>query len=403
MSESAPGAALQPVVCHLIESLEHGGAEALVCRLAAGLRKTKYRPIVCCLRGGPLAAQLEKDRIPVHCLGLRRRSIAEGPAFVLFVARVLTRLARLVRTERVAIIHAHLPDNIIWAASVGVLTGTPIVGTYHGLGILPDGRSRLDPRNALRRWSYRALARLSDRTIAVSAPVRDMLCTEVGLDERQTVLILNGVDTELYAGAEDTCPLRAELGLGSMRVIACVGRLIAAKGQRYLVDALPAVVAQHPDAALVLIGDGPERAGIEDRIRALGLGRHVRLVGERNDVPRLLALCEVFVLPSFAEGIPLSLIEAMAAGKPVVATAVPGNLDVVLDERYGVLVPPRDAGAIANAICALLADPARAREIGSNARARARAHFDIGRSLAATVSLYDEVVARRKPPRGARG
>jgi glycosyltransferase involved in cell wall biosynthesis len=393
------------VVCHLVESLEYGGAEALVCRLATGMRDGAYRPVVCCLRKGPLAGRLEAQGIRVHCLNLRRRSILEGPAFVLFVLRLLAGLNDVLESERVAIIHAHLPDSVIWAACMGVLTRTPVIGTYHGLGILPDGRGRFDPRNALRRSLYRLLSRLSDRTIAVSAPVRDLLCREVGLDERKTVLMLNGVDTDWSAPSGDGARARAELGVGDRRLIACVGRLVAAKGQRFLVEAMASVVRHHPDTALLLVGEGPERAAIEARVRDLGLAAHVRLAGARGDVPTLLAIAEVFVLPSFAEGIPLSLVEAMAAGKPVVATEVPGNLDVVVDDRYGVLVPPGDAPALAAALGALLADPRRAREIGARGRERAREHFDIRRSLAATSALYDEVLAERQArrPPGGRG
>src|SRR5436190_500413 len=160
------------------------------------MRDTAYSPIVCCLQRGALAQQLERDGIRVHCLNLRRRSVLDGPLFVVFILKLLRRLTRLIRTERVAIMHAHLQDCIIWSVLAGALTRTPVIGTYHGLGIMPQGRRRADPRNAVRRALYRLAGRLADRTIAVSGPVRELLCREMGFDERKTVLLLNGVDTD---------------------------------------------------------------------------------------------------------------------------------------------------------------------------------------------------------------
>ncbi len=383
------------MVCQFIESLEYGGAEALVYRLAAGMRDSSYRPVVCCLRRGPLADRLEADGIRVHCLDLRRRSVLDGPAFLVFAVRLLRGLRAVLQSERADIVHAHLPDSIIWAAIAGRLTDTPVLGTYHGLGILPTGRGRFDPRNRVRRVLYRLLSRLTDRTIAVSAPVRDVLCREVGMDPRKTVLMLNGVDTEACATPADGDRVRQELDLAGRRVVTCVGRLIPGKGQRFLVDAIVVAARRFPDATLVLVGDGPERSALEAHARALGVADRVRVLGERSDIPAILAASDVFVLPSFSEGIPLSLVEAMAAAKPVVATAVPGNLDVVVDGRYGLLVPPGNAEALADALCDLLADPCAARALGVRGQGRARAAFDIKRSLTGTIALYDEVLAER--------
>jgi glycosyltransferase involved in cell wall biosynthesis len=386
-------------VCHLIERLDYGGGETLVHTLATGMRESPYLPIVCCLQSGPLASRLERDGIRVHCLNLRRRSVLAGPFFVLSVLRILWRLTKLVKTEQVAIIHAHLSDCIILGVLAGALTRTPVVGTYHGLGIFPQGRRRADPRNALRRAFYRLAGRLADRTIAVSPPVRELLCHEMGLDERKTVLVLNGVDTGLLARAAASSGTRTELGLDNRTIVVCVGRLVPWKGQRFLIDAMADVVKRYATAALLLVGSGPELASLEEQIRALGLSNHVRFAADRSDVPELLAMSTIFVLPSFYEGIPLALVEAMAAGKPVVATAVPGNADVVLDDRFGLLVPARDAKALAGALCTLLDDPDRAATMAARGQERVQMLFDVKRSLAATTALYDEVLAEREARR----
>lgn len=386
----------RPVVCHFIERLDHGGGEMLVYSLATRIREAGYEPIVCCLQRGAVADLLERDGVPVVALGVRRRSALEGAAFVAFAATLVWRLAAVIRQQRVSIVHAHLPDSIIAAAIAGRLTGAAVVGTYHGLGVLPARRARIDPRNAIRRKLYRAAARLSARTTAVSTPVYQMLCAEFGFDPSTTVLLVNGVDCERFGRAIPDHEALTALGITEGTVIVCVGRLVAGKGQRFLVDAMPAILERVPSATLLLVGAGPERSALEERVRALGLQQRVCFAGERPDVPALLAAASLFVLPSLAEGIPLALLEAMAAGKPVVATAVPGNLDVIVDERYGRLVPAADSGALAAAVCALLADPAAASAMAARGRRRVQQEFDLGRAAASLASMYTDVLAERR-------
>jgi glycosyltransferase involved in cell wall biosynthesis len=285
-----------------------------------------------------------------------------------------------------------LPDGIVWASCVGLLTGTPVIGTYHGLGILPKGRRRFDPRNVLRGWLYRLMSRLTARTIAVSEPVKELLC-RLGLDRRKVVLVPNGADVNRHASPGDCARILTELGLEGKKVVVCVGRLIPGKGQRFLVEGFATVVRRHPETVLLLAGDGPERRALESQIGSLGLAAHIRLLGARDDVAALLAVADAFVLPSLAEGIPLALLEAMAAGTPVVATAVAGNLDVVTDDRYGVLVPPENPSALADAVIGLLEDAGRAQALGESGRMRVREHFDIERMFAATAAIYDEALA----------
>ena len=188
-------------VCHVVEGLGHGGAETLVHQLALRMRDTPFAPIVCCLQDGPVGEAMRRDGIIVENLDLRRRTIAAGPAFGIFVARVVGRLRRVLDRHDVRLLHAHLHDPIIWATAAGLLHGTPVVGTYHGLGILPPGRGALDPRNALRRALYRLAAKRAARIIAVSSPVRDLLCATLGFSPETTVVLTNGIDTASFAGA----------------------------------------------------------------------------------------------------------------------------------------------------------------------------------------------------------
>ncbi len=394
----SPAGAKRPVVCHLVERLTIGGAQVALQGLAAELRSGAFEHIVCGLEGGPLEALLEREGVRVLCLNQRRRSIVEGPLYAFYVLRVLTELGRMLRRHRVELIHAHLPDAIVVAAIAGRLTGTPVIGTYQGLGIFPRHRPRHDPRNVLRRSLYHLAGRLSKWTIAVSPSVRNLLCGELGFSPETTVLIPNSIDTERFAGVLAPPALARELGLRDrQRVVACVGRFVVNKGQRVLIEAMAEVVKRWPEAILVLVGDGPARNDLTDLTNHLGLQGHVRFAGTRSDVPEILALAEVFVLPSFYEGVPLSVLEAMAAAKPVVATRVPGNMEVIEDESQGVLVPSGDAPAMAQAIERLLSEPERALEMGKRGQALVRQKYDLRDSAARMEELYHGVLGSRGP------
>jgi glycosyltransferase involved in cell wall biosynthesis len=231
--------------------------------------------------------------------------------------------------------------------------------------------------------------------------VRDRLCQELGFAPERTLLVENGVDIDAFAGARETPGLRRSLEIDDgRRIVACVGRLARGKNQDVLIRAMRRVRVAFPDAMLLLVGDGPLRPELEALVAREELQEGVRFARERTDVAEVLAASEVFVLPSDAEGIPLSLIEAMAAAKPVVATRVPGNVDVIRDPAFGALVPPRDPDALAMAIESLLSDPERARKLGSAGQAHVRSEFDIRATLARLERIYDEVLeerARRSP------
>ena len=382
-------------VCHVVEGLGHGGAETLVHQLALRMRDTPFAPLVCCLQDGPVGEAMRRDGILVENLDLRRRTIAEGPAFGIFVARVVTRLRRVMDRHEVRLLHAHLHDPLIWATAAGLLHGTPVVGTYHGLGILPAGRGALDPRNALRRALYRLAAKRAARIIAVSSPVRDLLCATLGFSPATTVVLTNGIDTASFGGARGGTRVRGELGLDGRRVVTCVGRLVPNKGQALLIDALGELQATHPDVTLLLVGDGPDREALATRAAERGVAARVVFTSRRQDVADVLAASNVFVLPSFAEGIPLALLEAMAAGLPVVATAVLGTMEVVTDASLGVLVPPHDAHALAHGITRLFDHPDEARDMALAGQAHVRSRFDLATMVSATAALYEAVLTER--------
>jgi glycosyltransferase involved in cell wall biosynthesis len=184
-----------------------------------------------------------------------------------------------------------------------------------------------------------------------------------------------------------------------LRRIALVANLRPGKGHDTLIDAAPAVLRQVPDATFELIGDGPERAALEQRVRNRGVAHAFTFAGHVEDVPGRLSQADLFTLPSDSEAFPNAVLEAMAAGLPVVATDVGGIREVVEDERTGLLVPPRDPAALADRLCHLLTDRAHAHSLASAGRALVEARYSFERMVASIEQLYDHELMRRAPER----
>ena len=297
-------------------------------------------------------------------------------------------LSRFVRQFRPDVMNSHLFRSTAAAAPVAAWYSVPIVETYHG---------REGWRRGLVRGRFlpdRLVARLVNRVIAVSEAARTFLIEGTGYPAATVTVVANGRDLSIYRPGAWRDDARAELGVGpATPVVGVVARLDAQKGHRYLLEAWPAVRRTHPDARLLLVGDGDLRAPLERRVRELGIAESVIFAGFRTDVPQLLDAMDVMVLPSLYEGMPLTAIEGSAMARPVVATAVDGTPEVVRDGITGRLVPPADPPALTRALLDLLADPDGARRMGRAGREWVLTRFDVTRHVAATADVYRGVVA----------
>lgn len=351
----------RPTVCQLLHSLSVGGAEILAARIAHRLRDSVRFVFACLDDRGALAENLERDGFPVHCLG-RRPGFDWGCAL---------RLSRLLREEKVDIVHAHQYGPFFYAMT-SRLRGPrkPILFTEHG-------RHQPDYPRRKRMIANRLLLSRRDRCVAVGEAVRTALINNEGLPGGRVEVIYNGVDTGSYAAETDRAEARrlmkAEPG---EFVIIQVARFDYLKDHSTALRALSRVLAAVPQARLVLVGDGPERERIKSQVRESGLDSQVRLLGTRGDVKRLLPGADLFLLTSTSEGIPLTVIEAMAAGLPVVATDVGGVGEVVMDGATGLLAPAKDDAALATAIGRLVNDSELRNRFGRAGQERARERFD---------------------------
>ena len=297
------------------------------------------------------------------------------------------RIRDYVAAHRIGIVHTHNPRAILAVAMA--LAGkreTIHLATKHLL---------FAPRD--RRWGliYTLVDRLSlylpDHLVSVSKTMCRQIIAYPGLDSRQVTAIRSGKDYDSYHVAEQRAPCRQELGLATeCEAIGYAGRMEKAKRLDVLVRAFAQVSARHPQARLLMIGEGELRARLEALAASLGVSHAVIWTGFRRDIPRLLAAMDVYVQPSANEGLPLSILEAMAAGKAIAATRIGGVVELIEDEVTGLLVPPGDPSALSAAILRLLADKALAERIGRVARSRVAHRF----SLQSMVKAYDVLYRR---------
>jgi len=304
------------------------------------------------------------------------------------------RLARWLRRERIEVVHAHLFDASILGMIAAVLARTPvrIVTRHHG-----ELHHLL--RKPLHVFVDRLAARLAHRVVAVSQANRQMLIEQEGVPPSKIEVIHNGILLERFeeAARHSAAAIRQGLGLTGEIVLTVPGRLSWQKGQRQVLAALPAIsLAISQRIVLLLAGEGPDKGQLELEAVRLGVRERVLLLGFRDDLPRVLAASDAVVLPSLMEPFGQVLVEAMAVGFPVVATATAGPAEIVTDGVDGLLVPPGSAERLAGAVIRLLNDSALADRLVSAGRRRA-AEFDIRRIASRHELLYREV---RASPRG---
>jgi glycosyltransferase involved in cell wall biosynthesis len=305
--------------------------------------------------------------------------------------RTLAALMRVIRRVRPHIVHTHTAKAGAVGRLAAALCGVPVVvHTFHGHVL----RGYFSPaKTAVYRNIERGLARRTDRLLTVTDLVRDeLLALGVGRPEQYITVPLGFDLAPLVHAAGRRGELRAELGVGAAPLVGIVARLVPIKAHEIFLDAAARIRAAVPDARFLIVGDGECRQALEARVDALGLREAVRFLGWRADLDRLYADLDVVVLTSRNEGSPVALIEAMAAGVPVVSTAVGGVPDVVAHGTSGLLAPVDDAAAVAEHTVTLLRDRARALTMGGAGRSRVVATYSADRLVADIERLYDALL-----------
>ena len=378
---------LPPLVMHVLHRLDTGGLENGVVNLINRMPPTAFRHMVVALTEvTEFRRRITRPDVP--CIALHK---PPGHGWNLY-----PRFWRLLREHRPAIVHtrnlAALEMQVpCWAARVPAR-----IHGEHGRDI-----GDLDGSNPHYQRIRRLYSPFVQRYVALSQDLQGYLLQRVGLRGERVVQIYNGVDTTRFRprSAAEATPEGLPFAPGQgLCLVGTVGRMQAVKNQLLLARAFVRLLREQPSLAqtlrLVVVGDGPERAAVAALLAESGVAHLCWLPGERSDVPALMRSLDVFVLPSLAEGISNTILEAMACGLPVVATRVGGNAELVDDGRSGLVVPSEDEAALAGALGHLAADPALAARMGREARADAVRRFSLDAMVAAYQGLYEGMLAR---------
>jgi len=373
-------------------SLTVGGAERQMLLLAERLPRDRF-DVSFLLLGGwtPNADLAVAAGAHVHTLGARRRRSAAKPVLALEVSRRMLKYVEICRRERYDIVDAWLYQGYGLAAVTRPLTQVPVL--ISGRVSLSKFKERFGPAE---RAVDRIARRNSDLIFANSAAVADDVALREGVDRNTIRIIRNGVIIPEPVRPGERLAIRAAWNAdpGDF-VLGYVGSMRPGKGHDRIVEAFPSLLAASPTARLVLVGGGPERASIEQRILALGIGDRVTLTGDVLDARPLFGAFDLFASASEAEGLPNSVLEAAAAGVAIVATAAGGTVEIVEDDLTGILVAVGDDEALRAGLIRLAADPALRARLGAAARDHAATAFGIDRFVRETADLYEEMAKRR--------
>lgn len=342
----------------------------MISTLTAALNQGQFRIIVGLFRSGWLQTECE-------ALGVRTCVMPLAGHFNLQWFRACL---RLLRKEQVTLIHAHEFSAILCGWIVAMLAGVPFVATVHGKNYFWE--------KLRRRVVYRLVSR-HGTVIAVSNDLKQFICDTVGVPGKRVEVIYNGVAPAQMITDEEIQTCKAELKVsGCYPLLGVVGSLYPVKGHRFLLEAMPEILRRWPNARLLVIGRGELDVALKEQVEQLAIGANVHFLGMRQDVPRLLSLLDVFVLPSLSEGLSLALLEAMASGKPVVATRVGGNPELIDHGRTGFLIQPEDGKDLAANLLNLLSDPGMMQQFGRQASERVQQHFSMGQMVDRYRDLY---------------
>lgn len=376
----------EPVlVMHVAETVGWAGGEAYLLKLAATLDRRRFRLAVVVPERGPLVTRLEALGVPTWEVQQTRRLVSVG---------ALRGLIAVFRREHPAIVQSHGARSNVYARLAGWFAGVPIVlSTVHN-SLFDYGVGTV--RRHIYVLAERLTSPLAHRVIAVSRAVAHDLVHRYGIRADRVIAIQNGIDAAAFTPQRPRSSVLEELGLRpENRLIGIMGRMTPQKGHDILLRALRLLAPRFPRLRCLIIGDGPLEPWLKRQAGELGLSPYCVFTGARSDVADLLAVLEIAVLPSRSEGLPFALLEAMALGKPVAATNVGGNIEVVEDGKTGLLTPPGDPDALADALAFLLEHPQEAVEMGQRGRVRVCEHFSLDRMIHALEDLYISALGTR--------
>lgn len=377
-------------ILQIVDGFRMGGAETKLCELIERLDTTQFNNHLANVGpSGPLDSRFNALDVPKYQCQ-RKHGFDFHPVF---------QLRRIMEEQKIDIVQT----TLFWADVVGSIAArlakVPVVLSWET--VTHEG----DPYHAQwqRRAGYQVAMRFTDKVIAVSHEIKESLIRRRGLSPEKIEVIHYGVDLEKFVPNGMARNLRSELQVDMGQIILVItARLEEVKGHKFFVDAFKAITDEFSDVIALFVGDGSRREALEKQARELEIEGRIRFLGIRNDVNKILNASDIFVLPSIAgEGLPNVVLEAMACGKPVVATDVGGTTEAVSHGESGIIVPPGDAGALAAALKETLKQREKIALWGKNARKRAEDEFSLEKQIGNFESFYKEIYRQKTSPASA--
>jgi glycosyltransferase involved in cell wall biosynthesis len=368
------------VLAELAGSAGYGGGERYLELLLDHIDRTRFHPILICPEPGPFVDKMVSQHVPTHIVHLTP----------LFNPLAVIRLARLLKRNAVTILQTHGARANVYGCLAARLAGIPcVVATIHNS--IRDYEVSLVRRH-LYLTILRVLLPLTNRLICVSDAIkRDVLADFPGI-ETKTTTIRNGIDQRWFSRHADPHKIRKEWCVGDGPTLLVVARLTDQKGHRFLIEALPGLLAEWPSLTCLFVGEGESKATLQVLAGKLGIAEACRFVGAQNNVDDWYAAADVVVLPSLSEGLPFVVLEAMAMARPVIASSVNGVPEIIQDGLTGLLVPPRNPHALERAIRSLLRDPMRAARMGKAGQHEMATAFTVHKMIHDTVRVFEEAM-----------
>ena len=359
-------------VLHLIQGLDVGGLEYMVVALLNRLDRKEFLPSICCFDNlGKLQNSLLNDT--------KVNLLTRKPGIDIFYP---FKLASLLKKDQIDILHLHNSTAFFYGVLAGKIAGVGrIIYTEHARDVAPNIKVRIMDK---------ILSYMTDRIVVVAEFLKQNLVKKEWIDPVSIAIIYNGIDGDEFIREFDRDAIFKELNIAlAAKIIGIVARLDSIKNHRCLIKAMKKISSRLPDVILLVIGDGPLRGELEELAAAEQLQKNILFLGTRNDIPQLLSMLDVFVLCSLSEGLPLTILEAMAAGKSIVATAVGGIPEVIDDGVDGIIVPSDDSDRLAGAISELLHDEGKRHDMGAKARIKFQEKFTIQDMVKKYEELYE--------------
>lgn len=364
-------------VVHLIQSLGNGGRENVLLRTLPLLTQQGFTNIVITLKKeGEMAPLFKEQNIPVFCI--KQRSIVDIMSYF--------RLVRLIKYHRPDILTTHM----FHADMIGRL----VVQPFAKIQVIPFlGTTYNNRRYRIARLCERVTRGLVGRYLANAKPVKDVYVQKLRVLPKKITVIPSGIDLQRYSSLSHSATLKRDLVIPiDHMIITCVANLMRSKGHRYLLEAFEHVYRKYPHITLLLAGDGPEERCLKKQIQHYTARNNIRFLGRRNDIPAILRITDIFVLPTFFEGMSNAIMEAMAAKKAIITTDLPENRELVSHGVSALLVRPRSGEEIEEVLTLLIQTPELRDRLANAAHERVEKDFDINVTVRTLAQFYQDAL-----------